>query len=150
MNEEKRVRYEAISEKITQLAGGRENIVGLAHCATRLRLVLADNEKADIKAMEEVDLVKGVFVAGDQVQIIFGTGLVNDVCEVMGELNHMNTMSLGDLKTKAGQKMNPLQKALKALSDVFIEIMPGILAAALLTGLSSVLGNLPAGESNET
>ena len=112
MNEEKRVRYEAISEKITQLAGGRENIVGLAHCATRLRLVLADNEKA--------------------------------------ELNHMNTMSLGDLKTKAGQKMNPLQKALKALSDVFIEIMPGILAAALLTGLSSVLGNLPAVESNET
>lgn len=150
MNEEKRVRYEAISEKITQLAGGRENIVGLAHCATRLRLVLADNEKADIKAMEEVDLVKGVFVAGDQVQIILGTGLVNDVCEVMGELNHMNTMSLGDLKTKAGQKMNPLQKALKALSDVFIEIMPGILAAALLTGLSSVLGNLPAVESNET
>ena len=150
MNEEKRVRYEEISEKITQLAGGRENIVGLAHCATRLRLVLADNEKADIKAMEEVDLVKGVFVAGDQVQIIFGTGLVNDVCEVMGELNHMNTMSLGDLKTKAGQKMNPLQKALKALSDVFIEIMPGILAAALLTGLSSVLGNLPAVESNET
>lgn len=150
MNEKKRVRYEAISEKITQLAGGRENIVGLAHCATRLRLVLADNEKADIKAMEEVDLVKGVFVAGDQVQIIFGTGLVNDVCEVMGELNHMNTMSLGDLKTKAGQKMNPLQKALKALSDVFIEIMPGILAAALLTGLSSVLGNLPAVESNET
>lgn len=150
MNEEKRVRYEAISEKITQLAGGRENIVGLAHCATRLRLVLADNDKADIKAMEEVDLVKGVFVAGDQVQIIFGAGLVNDVCEVMGELNHMNTMSLGDLKTKAGQKMNPLQKALKALSDVFIEIMPGILAAALLTGLSSVLGNLPAVESNET
>lgn len=150
MNEEKRVRYEAISEKITQLAGGRENIVGLAHCATRLRLVLADNEKADIKAMEEVDIVKGVFVAGDQVQIIFGTGVVNDVCEVMGELNHMNTMSLGDLKTKAGQKMNPLQKALKALSDVFIEIMPGILAAALLTGLSSVLGNLPAVESNET
>ena len=100
--------------------------------------------------MEEVDLVKGVFVAGDQVQIIFGTGLVNDVCEVIGELNHMNTMSLGDLKTKAGQKMNPLQKALKALSDVFIEIMPGILAAALLTGLSSVLGNLPAVESNET
>lgn len=100
--------------------------------------------------MEEVDLVKGVFVAGGQVQIIFGTGLVNDVCEVIGELNHMNTMSLGDLKTKAGQKMNPLQKALKALSDVFIEIMPGILAAALLTGLSSVLGNLPAVESNET
>lgn len=62
----------------------------------------------------------------------------------------MDTMSLGELKTKAGQKMNWLQKALKALSDVFIEIMPGILAAALLTGLSSVLGNMKAVESNET
>ena len=97
-----------------------------------------------------VDLVKGVFVAGDQVQIIFGAGLVNDICQVLGETLHMDTMSLGDLKTKAGQKMNFLQKALKALSDVFIEIMPGILAAALLTGLSSVLGNMKAVESNET
>ncbi len=68
----------------------------------------------------------------------------------IGETLHMDTMSLGDLKTKAGQKMNFLQKALKALSDVFIEIMPGILAAALLTGLSSVLGNMKAVESNET
>lgn len=100
--------------------------------------------------MEKVDLVKGVFVAGDQVQIIFGAGLVNDVCQVLGERLHMDTMSLGDLKTKAGKNMNPSDKALKALSDVFIEIMPGILAAALLTGLSSVLGNVKAVESNET
>ena len=61
--------------------------------------------------MENVDLVKGVFVAGDQVQIIFGAGLVNDICQVLGETLHMDTMSLGDLKTKAGQKMNFLQKA---------------------------------------
>ena len=114
--------YRKAASEVIRLVGGKDNIISAAHCATRLRLVLADNEKADIKAMEEVDLVKGVFVAGDQVQIIFGTGLVNDVCEVMGELNHMNTMSLGDLKTKAGQKMNPLQKALKALSDVFTAI----------------------------
>lgn len=111
---------------------------------------MEDNDKADLKNMEKVDLVKGVFVAGDQVQIIFGAGLVNDVCQVLGERLHMDTMSLGDLKTKAGKNMNPFQKALKALSDVFIEIMPGILAAALLTGLSSVLGNVKAVESNET
>ena len=128
----------------------KKNILGIAHCATRLRLVLEDNDSADLKNMENVDLVKGVFVAGDQVQIIFGAGLVNDICQVLGETLHMDTMSLGDLKTKAGQKMNFLQKALKALSDVFIEIMPGILAAALLTGLSSVLGNMKAVESNET
>lgn len=150
MNEKKKARYEEIVKQVISFAGGKKNIVGIAHCATRLRLVLEDNEKADLKAMEGVDLVKGVFVAGDQVQIIFGAGLVNDICQILGETLHMDTMSLGDLKTKAGQKMNPLQKALKALSDVFIEIMPGILAAALLTGLSSVLGNIKVVQSNET
>ena len=122
----------------------------MAHCATRLRLVLEDNDKADIKAIETVDLAKGVFVAGDQLQIIFGAGLVNDVCQVLAESIHMDSMSLGDLKTKANKRMNPLQRAVKALSDVFIEIMPGILAAAFLTGISSVLGNLEFVENNDT
>lgn len=150
MDTTKRQRYEAITARVIELAGGKENILGVAHCATRLRLVLEDNDRADIKAMEEVDLVKGVFVAGDQLQIIFGTGIVNDICQVVAEAVHMDSMSLGDLKSKANQRMNPLQKAVKALSDVFIEIMPGILAAALLTGLSSVLGNLSFVESNDT
>lgn len=150
MDAEKRKRYENISAEIVKLAGGRENILGIAHCATRLRLVLEDNDKADIHAIEDVDLVKGVFVAGDQLQIIFGAGLVNDVCQVMADSLHMDSMSLGDLKSKANKRMNPLQKALKALSDVFIEIMPGILAAALLTGLSSVLGNIDFVQNNDT
>lgn len=150
MDAEKRQRYENIAAEIVRLSGGKNNILGIAHCATRLRLVLEDNDKADIKAIENVDLAKGVFVAGDQLQIIFGTGLVNDVCQVLAESLHMDSMSLGDLKTKANKRMNPLQRAVKALSDVFIEIMPGILAAALLTGLSSVLGNMKAVEGNET
>ena len=79
----KRQRYENISSELVRLSGGRNNILGIAHCATRLRLVLEDNDKADIKAIEDVDLVKGVFVAGDQLQIIFGAGLVNDVCQVL-------------------------------------------------------------------
>ena len=103
-----------------------------------------------MKGIEDVDLVKGVFVAGDQLQIIFGAGLVNDVCQVLAESIHMDSMSLGDLKTKANKRMNPLQRAVKALSDVFIEIMPGILAAALLTGLSSVLGNIDFVQNNDT
>ena len=150
MDAEKRKRYEKIAEELTRLAGGRNNILGIAHCATRLRLVLEDNNKADIHAIEDVDLVKGVFVAGDQLQIIFGAGLVNDVCQVLAESLHMDSMSLGDLKTKANKRMNPLQRAVKALSDVFIEIMPGILAAALLTGLSSVLGNIDFVQNNDT
>ena len=150
MDAEKKQRYEKIASEIVRLAGGRDNILGVAHCATRLRLVLEDNDKADTAAIERVDLVKGVFVAGDQLQIIFGAGLVNDVCQILAESIHMDSMSLGDLKTKANKRMNPLQRAVKALSDVFIEIMPGILAAALLTGLSSVLGNLEFVENNDT
>lgn len=150
MDADKRKRYEKIAADIVRLVGGRDNIIGVAHCATRLRLVLEDNDKADIKAIETLDLAKGVFVAGDQLQIIFGAGLVNDVCQVLAESIHMDSMSLGDLKTKANKRMNPLQRAVKALSDVFIEIMPGILAAALLTGISSVLGNLEFVENNDT
>lgn len=150
MDADKRKRYENIASELTRLAGGGNNILGIAHCATRLRLVLEDNDKADIHAIEDVDLVKGVFVAGDQLQIIFGAGLVNDVCQVLADSLHMDSMSLGDLKTKANKRMNPLQRAVKALSDVFIEIMPGILAAALLTGLSSVLGNIDFVQNNDT
>ncbi len=150
MDATKRQRYEKIAEEITKLAGGKDNIQGIAHCATRLRIVLKDNDLADLKAMEDVDLAKGVFVAGDQVQIIFGAGLVNDVYEVVADYNNMKNMSLSDLKTVANQKMNPLQRIIKALSDVFVDIMPGILAAALLTGLSGVLGNIEFVQNNAT
>ena len=150
MDANKRQRYEKISIELTRLVGGKDNIQGVAHCATRLRIVLKDNDIADLKAIEDVDLAKGVFVAGDQVQIIFGAGLVNDVYEVFAEHNNMINMSLSDLKTVANQKMNPLQRIIKALSDVFVDIMPGILAAALLTGLSGVLGNLDFVKANDT
>lgn len=150
MDAKKRERYESISKELTVLVGGKENIQGVAHCATRLRIVLKNNDSADLEKIRNVDLVKGVFVAGDQVQIIFGAGLVNDVYEVFAEYNNMKNMSLSDLKTEANKKMNPLQRIIKALSDVFIDIMPGILAVALLTGISGVLGNFEFVESNET
>lgn len=150
MDANKRQRYEKISIELTGLVGGKENIQGIAHCATRLRIVLKDNDLADLKAIEDVDLAKGVFVAGDQVQIIFGAGLVNDVYDVFADHNNMKNMSLSDLKTVANKKMNPLQRIIKALSDVFVDIMPGILAAALLTGLSGVLGNFEFVKNNDT
>ncbi len=150
MDEKKRQRYLAISEKLTELVGGKDNIQGVAHCATRLRIVLENNDTADLKAIEDLDLAKGVFVAGDQLQIIFGAGLVNDVYEVFTEYTGKKNMSLSDLKTEANKKMNPLQRIIKALSDVFIDIMPGILAAALLTGLSGVLANVDLVQNSET
>ncbi len=150
MEDKKRQRYLAISEKLTELVGGKDNIQGVAHCATRLRIVLENNDVADLKAIEDLDLAKGVFVAGDQLQIIFGAGLVNDVYEVFTEYTGKQNMSLSDLKTEANKKMNPIQRIIKALSDVFIDIMPGILAAALLTGLSGVLANVELVQNNET
>lgn len=150
MSQEKNERYEKISQDLIRLVGGKDNIQGTAHCATRLRIVLKDLDRADMKGIEDVDLVKGVFVAGDQLQIIFGAGLVNAVYEVFADDVQMKNMSLSDLKTEANQKMNPLQRVLKALSDVFIDIMPGILAAALLTGISGVLGNMEVVQQNET
>jgi len=139
MDERKRTRYLNITKEVIGHLGGQENLTGVAHCATRLRVVLKDNEKANLEAIDNVDLVKGVFLAGDQVQIIFGSGLVNDVYEVFANYTGMKGQSLSDLKTEANQKMNPLQRILKGLSDVFIDIMPGILAAALLTVLPELL-----------
>lgn len=136
----KNEKYMKISQEIIELVGGKENIQGVAHCATRLRIVLEDTKQANMESLDNIELAKGVFLAGDQLQVIFGAGLVNDVYSVFSKLVGMENMSLTDVKGKSAEKYNPLQKAIKSLSDVFIEIMPGILAAALLMGLSGLLG----------
>lgn len=93
-----------------------------------------------MEKIDHVELVKGAFVTGDQIQIIFGAGLVNEVYEVFAKYTHKENMSLQDVKGVATAKQNSFQKIIKSLSDVFIEIMPAILAAALLMGLSGLLG----------
>lgn len=143
-------RYEQISKEIVDAVGGMDNIAGSAHCATRLRIILKDNDKADMEKLDNIDLCKGTFVAGDQLQMIFGAGLVNDVYDVFSKYTHTENMSLTDIKEAGSKKHNPLQIAIKSLSDVFIEIMPGILAAALLLGLTGVLNNLDFVKNNAT
>lgn len=140
MSEDKRKRYLKISEQIAEYMGGEANILGVAHCATRLRIVVEDQSKVHMEKIEAVDLVKGAFVTGDQTQIIFGAGLVNEVYEVFAAYTHKENMSLQDVKSQAAEKQNPFQKIIKSLSDVFIDIMPAILAAALLMGLAGLLG----------
>lgn len=136
----KQEKYQEISRNILQDIGGKENIQGVAHCATRLRIVLSDNSKANTENLDNIELVRGVFIAADQLQIIFGAGLVNEIYEVFSKLVGIENMSLSDVKSKSAQKQNPFQRAIKSLSDVFIDIMPGILAAALLMGLSGMIG----------
>lgn len=140
MTKKKNEQYLSISAKIAEYVGGETNILGVAHCATRLRIVVKDQSAVDMGKVEGVDLVKGAFVTGDQIQIIFGAGLVNEVYEVFARYTHKENMSLQDVKGQAAAKQNPFQKIIKSLSDVFIEIMPAILAAALLMGLSGLLG----------
>lgn len=135
----KKGNYQKISEKLLVLLGGKENIQGVAHCATRLRIVLTDHEQVELDQIGNLDLVKGVFVAGDQLQIIFGAGTVNDVYEVFTQVSGTTKMSLGDVKAQSIKKQNGIQKAIKSLSDVFVDIIPGLLAAALLMGLTGLL-----------
>ena len=131
--------YLRISANIIDYLGGKENILGVAHCATRLRIVLSDTKKANMKKLEELEIAKGSFLVGDQLQIIFGAGVVNEVYEVFSKYVGMENMSLSDVKTKSTEKQNFFQKVIKSLSDVFIEIMPAILAAAMLLGISGLL-----------
>ncbi|MDQ0225808.1 PTS transporter subunit EIIC [Metabacillus niabensis] len=132
-------KYNDISKDLEKYVGGKDNIQRVTHCATRLRLVLKDNSKADMKKIEGVRLAKGAFVAGDQLQIVFGAGLVNGIHEELVDYLQMDKNMEGIQKTETFQKQNPFQKFIKSISDVFIEIMPCILAAALLMGLTSLL-----------
>ncbi len=115
--------------------GGKENITHVTHCATRLRLVLVDNAKIQTGVIEHLEHVKGVFTVGDQLQIIYGAGRVNIVCQALKDKLQLAENS----EYVSQQRQNILQRFVKSVSDVFVEIMPSILAAALLMGLTSLL-----------
>lgn len=131
--------YSDIVADIEKYIGGKENVEHVTHCATRLRIVLKDNNKIDMKAIENIRLAKGAFVSGDQLQIIFGAGLVNNIAAELTKQLQVSGVSLETAKASSTQKQNPIQKFIKSISDVFIVIMPSILAAALLMGLTSLL-----------
>ena len=147
---EKEKHYQKISQEILENIGGSQNIQGAAHCATRLRIVLKDLSLVKTDKLENIDLVKGCFIAGSQLQLIFGAGTVNEVYKVFAKEAKLENMSLSDVKDIAAKKENPLQKVIKALSDVFVEIIPAILAAAILLGVTGFLGNFEAVKTNQT
>jgi len=147
---EKEKLYQKISQEILENIGGSQNIQGAAHCATRLRIVLKDLSLVKNDKLENIDLVKGSFIAGSQLQLIFGAGTVNEVYKVFAKEAKLENMSLSDVKDIAAKKENPLQKVIKALSDVFVEIIPAILAAAILLGVTGFLANFEAVKTNQT
>ena len=140
---DKQQHYLEISKQITEQVGGKENILASTHCATRLRIVLKDYDKINKEAIDNIDLVKGEFVAGNQLQIIFGAGLVNEIYEVFSQYTGTAGSSMAEVKSEAAKKMNPLQAVIKSLSDVFVDIMPGILPLAVCYSACKRYGGKP-------
>ncbi|MEC5342592.1 sucrose-specific PTS transporter subunit IIBC [Brenneria populi] len=129
----------ATASALIPLLGGKENIASAAHCATRLRLVLNDDSLADKKAIENVEGVKGCFHNAGQIQIIFGTGLVNKVYAEFIKAAGVNESSKSEAATLAAQKLNPLQRLARLLSNIFVPIIPAIVASGLLMGLLGLI-----------
>ena len=123
------------ANEILPLLGGKDNVASAAHCATRLRLVLKDNSKADKEALDKLDYVKGVFINGGQFQIILGQGVVNKVYAELIKLCGITEMSTQDVKDAGAEKLNAIQKLAKLLSDIFVPIIPAIVASGLLMGI---------------
>ena len=127
--------YHTTATALLPLLGGKENIASAAHCATRLRLVLVDDRKIDKAAIDRLDGVKGCFSNAGQIQIIFGTGIVNKVFAEFSKVASITETSKAELTDIAAQKLNPLQRVARLLSNIFVPIIPAIVASGLLMGL---------------
>lgn len=131
--------YRKTAQEILDKVGGSKNIASAAHCATRLRLVIADNSKADKTALENIEGVKGVFEASGQLQIILGTGTVNKVFDEFISIAGITASSKAEAKEAAAQKQNVFMRAIKLLGDIFVPIIPAIVASGFLMGIMNSL-----------
>ena len=132
--------YGKCAKEIFENLGGRENLVSAAHCATRLRLVTVDNSKIDMKKLEEVDGVKGVFSNNGQLQLIIGTGTVNKVYDEFLKVSGMTAATKEEVKAAAAASQPLPKRMIKSLGDVFVPILPAIVASGLMMGLVEALG----------
>ena len=142
--------YRKCAEEIYSHLGGRENIISAAHCATRLRLAIADNSKMDIKALEEVEGVKGAYDSNGQIQLIIGTGTVNKVYDEFLAVTGLSAASKADVKAAVASQMPWWKRLLKIPGDVFVPILPAIVASGLMMGLVEALGKaIPSFQSSD-
>ncbi|MBQ8692626.1 MAG: PTS transporter subunit EIIC, partial [Synergistaceae bacterium] len=134
--------YRKCAEEIVANIGGRDNIAQAAHCATRLRLVIKDNGKINKKVLENVEGVKGMFENNGQLQLIIGTGTVNKVYAEFLSVTGMTEATKDDVKAAAAAQQPVWKRMLKALGDVFVPILPAIVASGLMMGLIEALGKV--------
>ncbi|HFI0627223.1 TPA: glucose PTS transporter subunit IIA, partial [Streptococcus suis] len=121
--------------------GGRENVRSVAHCATRLRVMVVDEGKIDKDTVEDIEKVQGAFFNSGQYQIIFGTGTVNKIYDEVVALG-LPTATTGEQKAEAAKQGNAFQRAIRTFGDVFVPIIPAIVATGLFMGLRGLLGAL--------
>ena len=131
---------ERVAREILDHIGGMANIRTAEHCATRLRLILNDKDKIEDKAIENIDGVKGQFFAAAQYQIILGTGFVNKVYDVLVGMNP--ALAGGSNKEAAYEQMTTAQKISRTFGDVFVPIIPVLVATGLFMGLRGMMQNL--------
>ena len=135
--------YRKCAQEIADNIGGGSNVVSAAHCATRLRLVIADNSKVNKEVLENVDGVKGMFESNGQLQLIIGTGTVNKVYDEFLSITGASAASKEDVKAAAAAQQPWYIRLLKPIGDVFVPILPAIVASGLMMGLVEALAKIP-------
>ncbi len=130
-----------IAKKVIEALGGRENVNSVAHCATRLRVMVKDEGKINKEVIENLDKVQGAFFNSGQYQIIFGTGTVNKMYDEVVALG-LPTSSKEDMKAEAAKQGNWFQRAIRTFGDVFVPIIPVIVATGLFMGIRGLLNAL--------
>lgn len=134
------MKEQEVAKQILEHIGGKENIKSIEHCATRLRIIVNDKSKIDEKAIENIEGVKGQFFAAAQYQIILGTGFVNKVYGVI--VGGSGDLANSSAKEDAYANMSLLQKISRTFGDVFVPIIPVLVATGLFMGLRGLLQNL--------
>ena len=130
-----------IAKKVIEALGGRENVNSVAHCATRLRVMVKDEAKINKDAIENLEKVQGAFFNSGQYQIIFGTGTVNKMYDEVVALG-LPTSSKDDMKAEAAKQGNWFQRAIRTFGDVFVPIIPVIVATGLFMGVRGLFNAL--------
>lgn len=127
-----------IAKSVIEAIGGKENVSSVAHCATRLRIMVKDKEKIDTNRVENIEKVQGAFFNAGQFQIIFGTGTVNRIYDEVVSLG-LPTSTTSEMKAEAAKQGNWFQRAVRTFGDVFFPIIPAIVATGLFMGLRGLL-----------
>lgn len=134
--------FPKIAEQVIEKLGGKGNIATAAHCATRLRMVLNDESKVDKEGIDAIEGVKGQFSVAGQYQIIFGSGTVNKVHEELIKQLDIGDVSKAEVAEAAASNQGLLQRLVKGLADIFVPIIPAIVAGGLLMGIHSMLTSI--------